>query len=123
MRLEPDMSDYRIYHNPRCSKSRNTLALLREHGIEPDIVLYLETAPDASEIRELIDRLGITPAQLVRRGEADYREAGLSAESGDKELVEAMVRYPKLIERPIVVRGDRAVLGRPPENVLELIGG
>ena len=115
------MSDVTIYHNPRCSKSRNTLALLEEHGIGPDIVLYLEAPPRVEEIKTLLDKLGMSAGQLVRRGEAEYRAAGLDRSSGDAEIISAMAAYPKLIERPIVVRGDRAVLGRPPENVLELI--
>ena len=115
------MSEYTIYHNPRCSKSRNTLALLQEKGIEPDIVLYLETQPDADEIADLLGKLGIAASQLVRRGEEAYKACGLSAASSDADVLAAMASQPKLIERPIVVRGDRAVLGRPPENVLELI--
>lgn len=115
------MSEYTIYHNPRCSKSRATLALLQERGIEPSVVLYLDTAPDAAEIRSLLSRLGLGAAQLVRRGEEVYKAQGLGPESSEAELVDAMAAYPKLIERPIVVRDDRAVLGRPPENVLELI--
>ena len=115
------MSDYTIYHNPRCSKSRNTLALLEERGISPDVVLYLDSRPSENELRGLLDKLGISAAQLVRRGEDAYKEAGLGRESSDQEIIAAMARYPKLIERPIVVHGDRAVLGRPPENVLELI--
>jgi arsenate reductase len=115
------MSEYTIYHNPRCSKSRATLALLQERGIEPSVVLYLETAPDAAEIRSLLSRLGLGAAQLVRRGEEVYKAQGLGPESSEAELVDAMAACPKLIERPIVVRDDRAVLGRPPENVLELI--
>lgn len=115
------MSEYTIYHNPRCSKSRNTLALLQENGIEPDVVLYLETCPDADEINGLLGKLGIAAAQLVRKGEDAYKECGLGAGSSDGELVAAMASHPKLIERPVVVRGERAVLGRPPENVLELI--
>ena len=115
------MSKYTIYHNPRCSKSRNTLALLQEKGIEPEVVLYLDTAPDADEIRGLLARLGIDAGQLVRRGEDAYKECGLSADSSEEELIAAMASHPKLIERPIVVHGKRAVLGRPPENVLELI--
>ena len=116
------MSEFTIYHNPRCSKSRNTLAQLQEHGVDPEIVLYLETPPDIAEIRALLGKLGITPAELVRRGEADYKACGLSRDSTDEALLTAMAAHPKLIERPIVVRGERAVLGRPPENVLELIG-
>jgi arsenate reductase len=116
------MSEFTIYHNPRCSKSRKTLALLQENGVEPEIVLYLETPPDIAKIRALLGKLGITPAELVRRGEEDYKACGLSRDSSDETLVAAMADHPRLIERPIVVRGDRAVLGRPPENVLELIG-
>ena len=115
------MSNYTIYHNPRCSKSRNTLALLQEQGIEPDVVLYLETSPDAQEIRGLLNKLGIGAAQLVRRGEEAYKGCGLNSHSSEEELIAAMASHPKLIERPIVVSGRRAVLGRPPENVLELL--
>lgn len=115
------MSDYTIYHNPRCSKSRNTLALLEDHGIAPRVVLYLETPPDAAQIRDLLKKLGVAAGELLRRGEAQYKESGLSRESSEQEIIDAMARYPKLIERPIVVKGRRAVLGRPPENVLELI--
>ena len=116
------MSDFTIYHNPRCSKSRSTLALLEEHGVQPRVVLYLKHPPDAAAIREVLARLGMTAAQLVRRGEDAYRESGLSSASTDEEIIEAMVAHPKLIERPIVVKGKRAVLGRPPENALELLG-
>jgi arsenate reductase len=115
------MSDYIIYHNPRCSKSRNTLALLEESGIAPRVVLYLETPPDEAQIRDLLKKLGIGAADLLRRGEADYKQSGLGRDSSEQDIVAAMARYPKLIERPIVVKGRRAVLGRPPENVLELI--
>lgn len=115
------MSDVTIYHNPRCSKSRNTLALLEEHGVAPDIVLYLDTRPDEKEIRGLLVKLGISAEQLVRRGEDAYKESGLGKDSSEAEIIAAMAAHPKLIERPIVVRGDRAVLGRPPENVLALI--
>lgn len=115
------MSDYTIYHNPRCSKSRNTLALLKEHSIDPEVVLYLDQPPSAVEIEELLAKLGITAAQLVRRGEAAYKESGLSGASTEREIIKAMAAHPKLIERPIVVKGKEAVLGRPPENVLELI--
>ena len=115
------MSDYIIYHNPRCSKSRNTLALLEENGIAPRVVLYLETPPDEAQIRDLLKKLGIGAADLLRRGEADYKQSGLGRDSSEQDIVAAMARYPKLIERPIVVKGKRALLGRPPENVLELI--
>lgn len=115
------MSEYTIYHNPRCSKSRTTLALLQERGLDPEVVLYLETRPSAAEIRQLLQKLGMGAAQLVRRGEEEFRASGLDASASEDELVAAMASHPRLIERPIVVRGDRAVLGRPPENVLELI--
>ncbi|MEP1472786.1 MAG: arsenate reductase (glutaredoxin) [Halieaceae bacterium] len=115
------MSEYTMYHNPRCSKSRNTLALLQERGVEPDIILYLEDKPSADEIEKLLSKLGIGAAQLVRRNEDEYKQAGLNKESTEKELIAAMAVSPKLIERPVVVRGQRAVLGRPPENVLDLL--
>ena len=115
------MSEYRIYHNPRCSKSRQTLALLEENGVAAEVVLYLETGPNADELRALLRKLGMNARQLVRSGEASYKEAGLGPASTDGEILQAMATDPKLIERPIVVRGERAVLGRPPENVLELI--
>lgn len=111
-----------IYHNPRCSKSRQTLALLEEKGVEPEVVLYLETAPDAATLRDLLARLGKSPRELMRKGEAAYKENGLADPAlSDEELIEAMVRHPKLIERPIVVNGERAALGRPPENVLDIL--
>lgn len=116
------MSEFTIYHNPRCSKSRNTLALLQENGVEPEIVLYLENPLDKSEISALLKKLGITADALVRRGEDDYKAAGLSKSSSEAEIVEAMASHPKLIERPVVVKGATAVLGRPPENVLALLG-
>lgn len=116
------MSDYTIYHNPRCSKSRNTLALLEANGIQPQVVLYLETPPDGKQIKSLLDKLGMEACELVRRGEADYKACGLGKDSSAREIIAAMVTHPRLIERPIVIRGNKAILGRPPENVLELIG-
>ena len=115
------MSEFTIYHTPRCSKSRNTLSLLREKGVEPDVVLYLETPLNAAEIRDLIAKLHIDAVDLVRRGEAEYQEAGLGKDSSEKDCIAAMAAYPRLIERPVVVRGSKAVLGRPPENVLDLL--
>ena len=115
------MSDVTIYHNPRCSKSRITLALLEENGVAPDIVLYLQTPLNEGEIASLLDKLGMTAGQLVRRGEEVYKLCALDQNSGDDQVLAAMAEHPKLIERPIVVKGDKAVLGRPPENVLELI--
>ena len=111
-----------IYHNPRCSKSRATLALLEERGIEPEIRRYLDDPPDAAELRRLLGMLGLEPRQLMRKGEAEYREQGLADESlGDEQLIAAMAATPKLIERPIVVAGGKAALGRPPESVLEIL--
>ncbi len=115
------MSDYVIYHNPRCTKSRATLALLEERGIDPTVVLYLDESPGEADIRALLGKLGIAASQLVRKGEEAYKSCGLGGDSSDAELVAAMAANPKLIERPIVVRGELAVIGRPPENVLELI--
>ncbi len=111
-----------IYHNPRCSKSRQTLQLLQEHQVEPDVVLYLETPPDAATLKSLLKKLGIGARDLLRKGEDTYKELNLGDTSLDDDaLIAAMVANPKLIERPIVVKGNAAVLGRPPENVLELI--
>lgn len=110
-----------IYHNPRCSKSRQTLALLQERGIEPDIVLYLDNPPDAATLQRLLTQLGITPRALLRKGEPEYKTLGLGdASLEDNALIAAMAKAPKLIERPIVVHNDKARLGRPPEQVLEL---
>ena len=117
------MADYTMYHNPRCSKSRQTLALLEENGIQPEIRLYLESPPGASELAEVLEKLNMSPRHLLRNGEDAYAEAGLADESlSDDAVIAAMVAAPILIERPIVIRGERAVLGRPPENVLDLIG-
>lgn len=112
----------RIFHNPRCSKSRATLALLKEQGLEPEIRLYLEDPPDADELKSILEKLGLTARELMRKGEAAYREQGLSdATLSEAELIAAMVATPKLIERPIVLAGDRAAIGRPPESVLEIL--
>ncbi len=111
-----------IYHNPRCSKSRQTLALIEEKGVDADIILYLETPPSANELSDLLGKLGISARQLLRKGEDAYKENNLKDLAlSDADLIDAMVKFPKLIERPIVISGDKAVLGRPPENVLELI--
>ncbi|HEB28270.1 MAG TPA: arsenate reductase (glutaredoxin) [Porticoccus sp.] len=111
-----------IYHNPRCSKSRQTLALLEERGIEPEMVLYLETPPDAKALKEVLQKLGISARQLLRKGEDAYKENNLADESlSEDQLIDAMVANPKLIERPIVINGDKAALGRPPEQVLDIL--
>lgn len=114
--------DLTIYHNPRCSKSRATLALLAERGLQPRIVPYLEQPPDISQLRELLHMLGLRPRELMRRGEAVYRDQGLADSAvDDEQLLRAMVEHPILIERPIVVCNGRAALGRPPEQVLDLL--
>ena len=111
-----------IYHNPRCSKSRATLDLLRDRGIEPEIIEYLKTPPDAATLDGLLDALGMEPRDLMRKGEEPYKEHNLGDESlGRDELLVAMVANPILIERPIVVSGDKVALGRPPEAVLEIL--
>ena len=111
-----------IYHNPRCSKSRQTLTLLQEQGIEPEVVLYLETPPDAGTLKSLLGQLGISARELMRKGEQEFKENNLKDTSlSEEELVAAMVNYPKLIERPIVVSKGKARIGRPPESVLEIL--
>lgn len=116
------MSDYTIYHNPRCSKSRQTLQLLEDNSISPKIVLYLQDVPSKASLKKIITQLGIQPRELLRKGEADYKSNNLADTNlSDAQLIDAMHQYPKIIERPIVVKGGSAVLGRPPENVLDLI--
>ena len=111
-----------IYHNPRCSKSRQTLALLGERGIAPRVVQYLEESPDAATLSDLLDRLGLEPRDLMRKNEAAYKELGLDDPAlGRDALIAAMVAHPILIERPIVVSGRKAAIGRPPEAVLEIL--
>lgn len=112
-----------IYHNPRCSKSRETLALIKEQGIEPTIIQYLETPPDAATLKTLLKELGFTSArQLMRHKEDLYKELNLADESlTEEQLIDAMVNNPKLIERPIVVKGKKARIGRPPEQVLAIL--
>lgn len=113
----------KIYHNPRCSKSRNTLSLLKSNGIDPEVVLYLETPPDAQTIRELLHMLGMHSArELMRQKEDLYKSLNLDdSRLTEAELVQAMVDNPKLIERPIVVANGKARIGRPPEDVLEIL--
>lgn len=114
--------DVTIFHNPRCSKSRQTLQLLQEQGIEPKIRLYLEDSPNAKEIKDILTKLSITARELLRKGEDAYKENQLSNKDlSDTALINAMVEFPKLIERPIVIKGDQAKLGRPPEQVLEIL--
>lgn len=111
-----------IYHNPRCSKSRQTLALLEERGVELEIVLYLETPPSVSQIKSLLDKLGMGPRGIMRKSEATYKQLDLGdAAKTDAALIQAMVENPILIERPIVENGAKAAIGRPPEAVLNIL--
>lgn len=111
----------KIYHNPRCSKSRQTLALLQEKGIEPETVLYLETPPSTEELTDILAKLDISARDLLRKKEAEYKEHNLADKTlSDADVIKAMSVSPRLIERPIVIKGDKAVLGRPPENIEEL---
>lgn len=117
------MSETVIYHNPRCSKSRRTLELLNERGIDADIIEYLKTPPDEHMLEHILDLLGMQPRELMRTDEAEYRDLGLDDPALSREqLIAAMIEHPKLIQRPIVVSDGRAALGRPPEDVLELFG-
>lgn len=116
------MTDLTLYHNPRCSKSRGALELLEARGVQPNVVRYLETPPSASELKSLLGKLGIPARDLLRSGEDEYKTLGLSDTSlSEAQLIDAMVKHPKLIERPILIAGDKAVVGRPPEKLLELL--
>ncbi|SDI28608.1 arsenate reductase [Pseudomonas flavescens] len=116
------MTDLTLYHNPRCSKSRGALQLLEERGLQPRVLLYLETPPSVAQLRDVLAKLGIPARQLLRSGEDEYRELNLADEAlSETQLIEAMSAHPRLIERPILVAGDRAVIGRPAENVLRLL--
>ncbi len=110
-----------IYHNPRCTKSRQTLALIEENGSDFVIKEYLKEPPTKAELKNVIALLGISPEQLIRKGEVEFKDNFKGKSLSDDEWIEAMITYPKLIERPIVIEGDKAVIGRPPENVLELL--
>lgn len=117
-----EMTELILYHNPRCSKSRGALELLEQRGLKPTVVRYLETPPSATELKQILARLGIGPRQLLRNGEEEYKALNLADPSlSDTQIIEAMVAHPKLIERPILVNGDVAVVGRPPEKVLEIL--
>ncbi|MEK9574683.1 MAG: arsenate reductase (glutaredoxin), partial [Gammaproteobacteria bacterium] len=109
----------KIYHNPRCSKSRNTLAILDEKGVNYDVIHYLDTPPNKLELKELLNELGISARELLRTGEVEYKELNLKNESlSEDEILDAMINHPKLIERPIVRTKKGTIIGRPPENVL-----
>lgn len=111
----------KVYHNPRCSKSRQTLQIIEEKGIEVEIIKYLEDVPSEAELKAVLKALGIPAEKLLRKGEADFKENFKGKDLSEDEWIKAMIQYPKMIERPIVVKDNKAVLGRPPENVLDLI--
>lgn len=116
------MTDLTLYHNPRCSKSRSALELLEARGLTPNVVRYLETPLDAGQIKALLGKLGISARQLLRTGEDEYKMLQLADNSlSEAQLIAAIAEHPKLMERPILEVGDKAVIGRPPENVLELL--
>jgi arsenate reductase len=122
--IEKDLylSNFTIYHNPRCSKSRLTLELLKDKGIDPKVILYLETPPSEKELVLILKKLNMEARELLRKGEAEFKEQNLSdASKSEEDIIQAMVHFPKLMERPIVIYGDRAIIGRPPENVLKII--
>ena len=112
----------KIYHNPRCSKSRQTLQLLNEHETDPQIVEYLKTPPSRDELEDILNMLGLEPRELMRKKEKEYKEAGLNNPDLDRDaLIQGMLDHPKLMERPIVIKDGKAIIGRPPELVLDLI--
>ncbi len=116
------MHTIKIYHNPRCSKSRATLTLLKEHDVNPEIIHYLESPPTSEELKDLLQKLGMDIRELIRTSEPEYCELGLDDKSMSELIVfDIICKHPKLIERPIVVKGDQAIVGRPPENVLALL--
>ena len=116
------MSIYKIFHNPRCSKSRQTLKLLEDNNCEIEIINYLEIDLDVLLIKDTLEKLALKPRDILRKSEQDYKDNDLKRDSlSDDDLIDYMIKYPRLIERPIVINGNKAVLGRPPENVLSLI--
>ena len=122
--IEKDLclSNFTIYHNPRCSKSRHALELLKDNGINPKVVLYLQTPPSEKELVLILKKLNLEAKDLLRKGEAEFKELKLSDSSkSEEDLIKAMINFPKLMERPIIINRDKAVIGRPPENVLEII--
>jgi len=111
-----------IYHNPRCSKSRTTMGLLTDKGIQPEVIEYLKTPPSKQQLEQILDMLGLEPRQLMRTHEAEYKENNLADDSLSREqLIDAMLKFPKLIERPIVICNGKAAIGRPPETILEIL--
>ena len=116
------MMSVTIFHNPRCSKSRQTLSILEEQGITPEVVLYLETPPDANQLKAILGKLGINARDLLRKGEQEFKDNNLKDPSlTEEQLINFMCEFPKLIERPIVINGEKARIGRPPESVIEIL--
>lgn len=115
------MSDIKIYHNPRCSKSRQTLEIIQNQGFEPEIVKYLVDTPAKQEIEFVLSKLNLKPRELMRKGEAEYKQYFTDETLTDEELITLMHRYPKVIERPIVINNEKVAIGRPPESVLEIL--
>jgi len=111
----------KIYHNPRCSKSRQTLQLIKDAGVNVEVVEYLKEIPSKEELQLILMQLNLKPTDLLRKGEAVYKEKFKNSNFNDDEWIQVMLENPKLIERPIVIKGNKAVLGRPPENVLDLL--
>lgn len=111
----------KIYHNPRCTKSRETLALIKDAGVDVEIIEYLKEIPSRDELKLILSKLNLSPSQILRKGEAVYKEKFKKSNFTEEEWITIMLENPKLIERPIVVKGNKAVLGRPPENVNELL--
>lgn len=111
----------KIYHNPRCSKSRQTLDLLQSKNLDPQVILYLDNPPSISEIKEILNLLKLSPLAVIRKKEAEFKEQNLSDKSSDEELIKAIAATPKLLERPIVINGKKAAIGRPIENILDIL--
>ena len=116
------MSSFKIFHNPRCSKSRQALQILQENNCDYEIFLYLDMELNTDLIQDILKKLDLSPRELLRKGELDYKDNDLrNIEHSDQDIINLMIKFPKLIERPIVVKGNRAVIGRPPERVKELL--
>ncbi|MFO2465825.1 arsenate reductase (glutaredoxin) [Pseudomonas sp. 15FMM2] len=116
------MTDLTLYHNPRCSKSRGALELLEARGLTPNVVRYLETPLDSTQLKTLLGKLGMNARQLLRTGEEEYKTLNLADQSlSDAQLIAAIAQHPKLMERPILATAEKAVIGRPPENILEIL--
>lgn len=111
----------KIYHNPRCSKSRQTLQLIKDAGKEVEIIEYLKNIPTKDELQMILMKLNLSPINIIRKGEPIYKEKFKNSNFNDDEWIQIMIEYPKLIERPIVIKNNKAVLGRPPENVLDFL--